>query len=96
MWTDRLRGFFRRNEPDRIAVQAEAKREALRRVHVPPDIQALAFHESEEWAREDTIDAAKEVYLDSTASNENAKWAEVRQVLGMAYVSTDEGPQPLR
>ncbi len=54
-------------------------------VEVPQDIAALAMRESEEWAQEEVIKAAKERFLKvkDTTMPDAQRWNLVRRALGI-------------
>lgn len=58
-------------------------------VVVPPDLVALAMRESEEWAQEEVLKAARERYMKitDTAMPESQKWNLVRRALGVGELS---------
>lgn len=58
-------------------------------VEVPQDIMALAMRESEEWAQEEVIKAAKERFLkvkDATMPD-GQRWNLVRRALGIGELA---------
>lgn len=56
---------------------------------VPADLVALAMRESEEWAQEEVLKAARERYLKITdaAMPESQKWNLVRRALGVGELA---------
>jgi hypothetical protein len=56
---------------------------------VPADIVALAMRESEEWAQEEVLKAARERYMTITdaAMPESQKWNLVRRALGVGELA---------
>jgi len=58
-------------------------------VVVPTDLVALAMRESEEWAQEEVLKAARERYMKITdaAMPESQKWNLVRRALGVGELA---------
>ena len=58
-------------------------------VVVPQDLVALAMRESEEWAQEEVLKAARERYMKITdaAMPESQKWNLVRRALGVGELA---------
>jgi len=56
---------------------------------VPVDLTALAMRESEEWAQEEVLKAARERYMKITdaAMPESQKWNLVRRALGVGELA---------
>ena len=61
--------------------------ERYRDIIVPRDIEQLALAETENWASEDMLSSAKEFYVEARGSTDEARWAEVRQRLGLVNLT---------
>ncbi len=72
-----LRDWWRHRYPPVLITEQD--------VVVPEDIVALAMRESEEWAREQVMQTAKERYVKMQDANvaDHQKWNLVRRALGI-------------